>query len=90
MVVAVRRPTHNRVQHPLADRLELVFFRALVALQPVLMDLFVLKAKVHSAKVMDYEAIKALLRRAEERFPRLRHLWLDAPATAEKTRARTG
>jgi hypothetical protein len=51
------------------------------------MDLFVLKAKVHSAKVMDYEAIKALLRRAEERFPRLRHLWLDAPATAEKTRA---
>src|SRR5919107_1114833 len=39
---------------------------------------FVLKAKVHSAKVMDHEGIKALLRRAEERFPRLRHLWLDA------------
>ena len=39
---------------------------------------FVLKAKVHSAKVMDYEGIKTLLRRANERFPRLRHLWLDA------------
>ena len=39
---------------------------------------FVLKAKVHSAKVMDYEGIKMLLRRANERFPRLRHLWLDA------------
>jgi transposase len=39
---------------------------------------FVLKAKVHSAKVMDYEGIKALLRKADERFPRLRHLWVDA------------
>jgi putative transposase len=39
---------------------------------------FVLKAKVHSAKVMDYEGIKMLLHRAQERFPRLRHLWLDA------------
>ena len=39
---------------------------------------FVLKAKVHSAKVMDYEGIKTLLRRAKEQFPRLRHLWLDA------------
>jgi putative transposase len=44
---------------------------------------FVLKAKVHSAKVMDYEGIKTLLRRVNERFPRLRfprlrHLWLDA------------
>ena len=38
----------------------------------------VLKAKVHSAKVMDYEGIKTLLHRAQERFPRLRHLWLDA------------
>ena len=37
-----------------------------------------LKAKVHSAKVMDYEGIKTLLRRADETFPRLRHLWLDA------------
>ena len=39
---------------------------------------FVLKAKIHSAKVMDYEGIKTLLHRARERFPRLRHLWLDA------------
>ena len=39
---------------------------------------FVLRAKVHSAKVMDYEGIKALLRGAERRFPRLSHLWLDA------------
>jgi putative transposase len=38
----------------------------------------VLKAKVHSAKVMDYEGIKTLLRKADERFPRLSHLWLDA------------
>ena len=37
-----------------------------------------LKAKVHSAKVMDYEGIKTLLRRADEQFPRLSHLWLDA------------
>ena len=40
---------------------------------------FVLKAKVHSAKVMDYEGIKTLLLpQANERFPRLRHLWLEA------------
>ena len=39
---------------------------------------FVLKAKIHSAKVMDYEGIKALLWKARERFPRLSHLWLDA------------
>jgi len=39
---------------------------------------FVLKARVHSAKVMDYEGIKALLERADEAFPRLlRHVWLD-------------
>ena len=38
----------------------------------------VLKAKVHSAKVMDHEGIKALLRHADEAFPRLKHLWLDA------------
>ena len=37
-----------------------------------------LKAKVHSAKVMDYQGIKTLLRKADERFPRLSHLWLDA------------
>ena len=38
----------------------------------------VLKAKVHSAKVMDHEGIKMLLRKVDERFPRLRHLWVDA------------
>jgi putative transposase len=38
---------------------------------------FVLKAKVHSAKVVDYEGIKTLLRQADTQFPRLRHLWLD-------------
>jgi putative transposase len=38
----------------------------------------VLKVKVHSAKVMDYQGIKTLLSRANEQFPRLRHLWLDA------------
>jgi len=27
---------------------------------------------------MDYEGIKTLLRRANERFARLRHLWLEA------------
>jgi putative transposase len=39
---------------------------------------FVLKVRVHSAKVMDYEGIKTLLEGAGEAFPRLRHLWLDA------------
>ncbi len=38
----------------------------------------VLKAMVHSAKVMDYEGIKLLLKGTDEAFPRLRHLWLDA------------
>jgi hypothetical protein len=38
----------------------------------------VLKAMVHSAKVMDYEGIKTLLKQADEMFPRLSHLWLDA------------
>jgi putative transposase len=37
----------------------------------------VLKAKVHSAKVMDYEGINTLLKDAYEMFPRLSHLWLD-------------
>ena len=50
---------------------------------------FVLKAKIHSAKVMDYEGIKSLLRRANEQFPRLRHLWLDAGYRG-RTRVRTG
>jgi putative transposase len=38
---------------------------------------FVLKARAHSAKVMDYEGIKTLLERADQAFPRLRHVWLD-------------
>ena len=37
----------------------------------------VLKAQVHSAKVMDYEGIKTLLKQADKAFPRLSHLWLD-------------
>jgi putative transposase len=44
---------------------------------------FVLKAKVHSAKVMDYEGIKALLVRAKGLFPRLSHLWMDGGYTGE-------
>jgi putative transposase len=45
----------------------------------------VLKAKVHSAKVMDYEGIKTLLlREANETSPRLRHLWLDAGYRGEE------
>ena len=39
---------------------------------------FVLKAKIHSAKVMDHEGIKTLLQWADGQFPRLSHLWLDA------------
>jgi hypothetical protein len=39
---------------------------------------FVLKAKVHSANLLDQEGIKALLRRADRLFPRLWHLWVDA------------
>jgi putative transposase len=38
----------------------------------------VLKAKVHSAQVMDYEGIKMLLQQADIEFPRLSQLWLDA------------
>jgi transposase len=39
---------------------------------------FVLEAQGHSAKVMDWDGIKTLLRRADGRFPRLKHLWVDA------------
>ena len=39
---------------------------------------FVLKAKIHSAKVMDWDGIKTLLRQADTQFPRLKHLWVDA------------
>jgi hypothetical protein len=38
---------------------------------------FVLKVKVHSAKLLNYEGTKTLLQRAGEQFPRLSHLWLD-------------
>ena len=39
----------------------------------------VLKAKVHSAKVLDQEGIKALLEGVGELCPRLSHLlWVDA------------
>ena len=37
-----------------------------------------LKARIHIANVLDQVGIKSLLRRANERFPRLQHLWLDA------------
>jgi len=45
---------------------------------------FVLKAKVHSAKVMDWDGIKTLLQRADEHFPRLKHLWVDAGYRGEE------
>jgi putative transposase len=51
---------------------------------------FVLKAKVMSARVMDYEGIKALLERAGEQFLRLSHLCGWTLATEEKTKAKTG
>jgi putative transposase len=51
---------------------------------------FVLKAEVHSARVMDWDGIKTLLRRADTHFPRLKHLWVDAGYRGDYTRARTG
>jgi putative transposase len=44
----------------------------------------VLKAKVHSAKVLDQEGIKALLEGTGELFPRLSHLWVDAGYRGEE------
>jgi putative transposase len=44
----------------------------------------VLKAKVHSARVLDQEGIKILLDGAREKFPRLSHLWLDAGYRGEE------
>jgi putative transposase len=38
----------------------------------------VLRARVHSAKIMDWDGIKTLLAQADVEFPCLRHLWLDA------------
>ena len=42
-----------------------------------------LKAKVTSAKVMDWDGIKELLDGAKGLFPRLSHLWLDAGYSGE-------
>lgn len=39
---------------------------------------FVLKAKVHSAKVPDQDGLRLLLEAARTQIPRLSHLWLDA------------
>ena len=50
---------------------------------------FVLKARVHSAKLMDQEGIKTLLGCAGEKFPRLKQLWLDS-AYRGKDKARVG
>ncbi len=44
---------------------------------------FVLKAKVHSAKVLDQEGLKPLLKQAREQFLHLRHLWLDSAYRGE-------
>jgi putative transposase len=51
---------------------------------------FVLKAKVHSAKVMDWDGIRTLLQRADEQFPRLKHLWVDAGYGREDKGKRSG
>jgi putative transposase len=45
---------------------------------------FVLRAKVHSAKVMDHEEIKELLGQADTEFPRFKHLRLDAGYRGEE------
>src|SRR5215212_11272484 len=45
--------------------------------------LLVLKAKVHSASIMDWDGIKMLLRQADAQFPRLKHLWLDSAYRGE-------
>jgi putative transposase len=39
---------------------------------------FVLKVRVHSAKVPDQDGLRLLLESARSRLPRLSHLWLDA------------
>jgi putative transposase len=49
---------------------------------------FVLKAKVHSAKVMDYEGIKTLLWQADKHFPRLSRTCGWTQASVERTRGR--
>ena len=49
---------------------------------------FVLRAKVHSAKVMDWDGIKMLLQQADRRFPRLKHLWVAAAYPVARTRGK--
>jgi hypothetical protein len=49
---------------------------------------FVLRSKVHNAKIMDYEGIKTLLRRASDSPASVICGWTRA--TAGRTRARTG
>jgi hypothetical protein len=51
---------------------------------------FVLKAKVHSAKVMDYEGIKTLLEHAGQAFPRLSLICGWRRATVARRRVQTG
>jgi putative transposase len=47
----------------------------------------VLQARVHSAKVVDRDGIKLLLRaHLPDRLPRLSHLWLDAGYTGQEKR----
>ena len=41
-------------------------------------EAFVLKAKVHSAKVPDQDGLRLMLEAARTQIPRLSHLWLDA------------
>ena len=47
-------------------------------------EVFVLKARVHSAKLIDQEGIKTLLGCGGEKFPRLSHLWLDSGYRGEE------
>jgi putative transposase len=44
---------------------------------------FLLKVKVHSARVFDRDGIKPLLEGVREMFPRLSHLWLDGGYNGE-------
>ncbi len=44
---------------------------------------FVLKARVHSARIQDREGIKVLLEPSRDRLLRLSHLWLEAGYTGE-------
>src|ERR671916_1470060 len=50
----------------------------------------VLRAKVHSAKVLDLEGIKTLLDGAKEMFPHLSHLWRWTLVTEVKRKAEPG